>query len=96
MDEKGGKTPTALKLPPTATPESRRSLESQGGITPWVCDLCNVVFGSAQASRAPCPKSYSSFWCKLSTRSVAPYFKHAVRLRRGIAVRGAFPPLCWR
>ena len=44
MDDKG-KTP---KLPPTATPESRRALEAQGGITPWVCDLCNIVFGSAQ------------------------------------------------
>jgi hypothetical protein len=36
------------KLPPTATPESRRALQAQGGITPWVCDLCNIVFGSAQ------------------------------------------------
>ena len=36
------------KLPPTATPESRRALEAQGGITPWMCEVCNIVFGSAQ------------------------------------------------
>jgi hypothetical protein len=36
------------KLPPTATPESRRALQAAGGLTPWVCDVCNIVFGSAQ------------------------------------------------
>ena len=40
------------KLPPTATPESRRQLEAAGGMTPWVCDVCNIVFGSAQVSLA--------------------------------------------
>ena len=47
------RTPTvhflsAPKLPPTATPESRRALQAAGGRTPWVCDVCNIVFGSAQ------------------------------------------------
>ena len=55
MDDKfTSKTP---KLPPTATPESRRALEAQGGITPWVCDLCNIVFGSAQVRATFCVAS---------------------------------------
>ena len=33
---------------PTRTPESRRALQAAGGRTPWVCDVCNIVFGSAQ------------------------------------------------
>ena len=50
VNARHAKPPAAPKLPPTATPESRRSLEAQGGITPWVCELCNIVFGSAQVS----------------------------------------------
>ena len=37
-----------LRLPPTATPASLKSHESKG-LTGFVCKLCRIVFGSAQA-----------------------------------------------
>ncbi len=40
-----------LKLPPSASQESIRHIESKlrGGIPPLVCKLCNIVFNNAQA-----------------------------------------------
>ena len=37
-----------LRLPPTATPASLKSRENKG-LTGFVCKLCRIVFGSAQA-----------------------------------------------
>jgi hypothetical protein len=40
-----------LKLPPSASQESIRHIESKlrEGISPHVCKLCNIVFNNAQA-----------------------------------------------
>lgn len=62
-----------FKLPPSATKERIKYLESKG-VTPFVCTLCNIVLGNAQALGGHCSNSAQH---RQRLRDLSPHEKQA-------------------